>query len=200
MLLAPPTNQPPPEQDATEMATALKDRCPSKIDIGPVYNVDPQRRAAYQGMSVHCGCLLVPAGAWVRRAAASPDAAAGAWLPPQEARLGEAGLSTAPAPTLHAGSGQGFSPVERELVFDIDLTDYDDVRTCGTGGHICGKCWPLMAAAIKVGAARLVLKKKQKKAACGILLAACLCICGRPGCSRRHVCLTATGHQAAVQG
>ena len=31
------------------MAAALKDRCPSKIDIGPVYNVDPQRRAAYQG-------------------------------------------------------------------------------------------------------------------------------------------------------
>lgn len=31
------------------MAAALKDRCPSKIDVGPVYNVDPQRRAAYQG-------------------------------------------------------------------------------------------------------------------------------------------------------
>ena len=41
--------------------------------------------------------------------------------------------------------------MERELVFDIDLTDYDDVRTCGKEGHICGKCWPLMAAAIKVG-------------------------------------------------
>lgn len=83
-------------KDAGEMAMALKERCPSKIDIGPVYNVDPQRRAAYQG------------------------------------------------------SGQGFSPVERELVFDIDLTDYDDVRTCGKEGHICNKCWPLMAAAIKI--------------------------------------------------
>ena len=41
-------------------------------------------------------------------------------------------------------------PVERELVFDIDLTDYDDVRTCGKGAHICNKCWPLMAIAIKV--------------------------------------------------
>lgn len=54
-----------------------------------------------------------------------------------------------------AGSGTGFSPVERELVFDIDLTDYDDVRTCGKEGHICTSCWPLMAAAIKVGGAGL---------------------------------------------
>ena len=44
-----------------------------------------------------------------------------------------------------------FQPVERELVFDIDLTDYDDVRTCGKEGHICNKCWPLMAVAVQVG-------------------------------------------------
>ncbi len=35
-------------------------------------------------------------------------------------------------------------------MFDIDLTDYDDVRTCGDGGHICSRCWPFMALAIKV--------------------------------------------------
>ena len=40
--------------------------------------------------------------------------------------------------------------MERELVFDIDLTDYDDVRTCGKEGHICSLCWPLMAVAINV--------------------------------------------------
>jgi hypothetical protein len=45
----------------------------------------------------------------------------------------------------------GFLPLERELVFDIDLTDYDDVRTCGKEGHICNKCWPLMAVAVQVG-------------------------------------------------
>lgn len=52
----------------------------------------------------------------------------------------------------HAGLGseRAFAPVERELVFDIDLTDYDDVRTCGREGHICSSCWPLMALAIQV--------------------------------------------------
>ena len=45
-----------------------------------------------------------------------------------------------------------FAPVERELVFDIDLTDYDDVRTCGKEGHICNACWPLMAVAVEVSA------------------------------------------------
>ena len=40
---------------------------------------------------------------------------------------------------------------ERELVFDIDLTDYDEVRHCGcTGAKICDRCWTFMGMAVAV--------------------------------------------------
>ena len=42
-------------------------------------------------------------------------------------------------------------PVSRELVFDIDLTDYDEIRKCGcTGAKICNICWGYMKMAVKV--------------------------------------------------
>ena len=43
-----------------------------------------------------------------------------------------------------------FKPMERELVFDIDMTDYDDIRTCCSSAEICHRCWPYMTMAIKV--------------------------------------------------
>ncbi|KAK4601327.1 hypothetical protein RGQ29_010759 [Quercus rubra] len=81
----------------SQLENSIKEKCPFKIDIGPVYSVDPAKRHAY------------------------------------------------------AQSGNNvFTPVEKELVFDIDMTDYDDVRYCCSGADVCLKCWTLMTIAIKV--------------------------------------------------
>uniref|UniRef100_A0A8C8RNH9 DNA primase n=1 Tax=Pelusios castaneus TaxID=367368 RepID=A0A8C8RNH9_9SAUR len=49
--------------------------------------------------------------------------------------------------TVHMGA---FQAQEKELVFDIDMTDYDDVRRCCSSAEICPKCWTLMTIAIRV--------------------------------------------------
>ncbi|GFZ16421.1 DNA primase POLA3 [Actinidia rufa] len=81
----------------SELEKSINEKCPVKIDIGPVYNVDPAKRNAY-------------------------------------AKAGD----------------NGFTPVERELIFDLDINDYNDVRYCCSGNDVCLDCWSLMTAAIKV--------------------------------------------------
>ncbi|KAL5290325.1 PRIM1 family protein [Megaselia abdita] len=50
----------------------------------------------------------------------------------------------------HHRSTPRMLPVEREIVFDIDLSDYNPVRTCCQGNSICQKCWKFMVVSVKV--------------------------------------------------
>ncbi|KMP05668.1 DNA primase small subunit [Coccidioides immitis RMSCC 3703] len=58
--------------------------------------------------------------------------------------------STNPRDRKSLRKSSAFRPVSKELVFDIDLTDYDDIRTCCEKANICPKCWAFVTMAIKV--------------------------------------------------
>lgn len=47
-------------QDANEMRNALQARCPSKIDIGPVYSCNPQDRLKFASEPAACLHALLP--------------------------------------------------------------------------------------------------------------------------------------------
>uniref|UniRef100_A0A0N4ZNX9 DNA primase n=1 Tax=Parastrongyloides trichosuri TaxID=131310 RepID=A0A0N4ZNX9_PARTI len=43
-----------------------------------------------------------------------------------------------------------YTPVEREFIIDIDLTDYDDSRTCCKQANICDKCFKFATIGIRI--------------------------------------------------
>ena len=61
----------------------------------------------------------------------------------------EIGAIFSSPPATH-DSAVSFSAVERELIFDIDMDAYDEVRVCCKGAKVCDKCWPLLNKAVKV--------------------------------------------------
>ncbi|KAH7382814.1 hypothetical protein BKA64DRAFT_606736 [Cadophora sp. MPI-SDFR-AT-0126] len=58
--------------------------------------------------------------------------------------------STNPRDRKTLRKAAAFKPVAKELCFDIDLTDYDDIRTCCDKANICNKCWQFITMAIQV--------------------------------------------------
>ena len=55
------------------------------------------------------------------------------------------------APDRHNSSDKkAFVPMQKEMVFDIDMNDYDDVRTCCQGANVCERCFAYLKIAMKV--------------------------------------------------
>ncbi|CAK7208704.1 p48 polypeptide of DNA primase [Sporothrix curviconia] len=58
--------------------------------------------------------------------------------------------TTNPAERKTLSNAAAFKPLAKELCFDIDLTDYDDIRTCCDKTTICIRCWQFITMAVRV--------------------------------------------------
>ncbi|EDN95430.1 hypothetical protein SS1G_11308 [Sclerotinia sclerotiorum 1980 UF-70] len=91
-----------------------------------------------------------------KKASSSPEAPASPVLRKDVLRLMPSRFeigpvySTNPRDRKTLRKSSAFRPIAKELCFDIDLTDYDEIRTCCDKANICNKCWQFITMAIKV--------------------------------------------------
>ena len=66
----------------------------------------------------------------------------------QPVRMEIGAVFSHPPKNHHTVVKEAYKPLERELVFDIDMDDYDEIRTCCQGSRLCAKCWTFMKVGI----------------------------------------------------
>jgi DNA primase small subunit len=67
----------------------------------------------------------------------------------QPMRMEIGAVYTAPPKIHNTITKDAYYPLQRELVFDIDMDDYDDIRHCCKGANVCKKCWSFLTCAIQ---------------------------------------------------